>query len=171
MATIPRDWDTLGRIETTTLWFKNCDDEQPARFGRMLYVANPAGVRAVLQMERTFPGDLHQEAAEMLGFFGGNVSGLGNLLAGEGVQLPPALHRWATAPDVPSAELGGWRPTLLSVDGLAVLALAREFGSGPGCTAYATVANDDYLTVLTPASDAPVELVRRSDLDGRSVAY
>lgn len=155
----------------TNLWFESSRDEQPARVGAVLYDAHSAGVRAVLQMERTFPGDSRQEAAEMVGFFGAHVSGLGNLLVGEGVRLPTALHQWATAPDVPMAQLGGWRPTLLSIDGRALLALARDFGSGQGCTAYATVVDDEYLTVLAPASDAPVELASRSDLDTQPVEH
>lgn len=137
----------------TDLWF---DDDQGriSRRGGMLYVARPDGVMAVLVTDRTFASDLAQESAELLGLYGAAAHGIGHLLLGDEIRLPRDLEQWATTPNVPAAQLGGWYPVLISIDGKACLALARSFESH--CV-YATTLGDSHLTVLAP-TDCPVIL-------------
>jgi len=141
----------------TDLWFDR-DLDRIAHRGALVYTARPGRVWAVLVTERTFPDDLGQESAELLGTYGAAAHGIGHLLLGDGVTLPRDLERWATAPDIPSAELGGWHPVLLSVDDHACLAVARDFGDH---RVHATTLADGHLTVLAPRTTSPVRLRHR----------
>ena len=108
------------------------------------------------------PEDLAQQARELLGDYGSLAGGTGHLLLGDGVALPPSLEKWASARDRPAAELGGWEPTLVTIDDGAHLALRRDFDD---LRAFATTFGDEHLIVLTPVSEEVVRLVHRDDLD------
>lgn len=134
------------------LWFDD-DQDRISRRGGMLYVSRPDGVWAVLATDRTFPDDLAQESAELLGLYGAAVHGIGHLLLGDEICLPRDLEQWAMTPNLPMAQLGGWNPVLISVDGDACLALARDFGSH---RVYTTTLGDSHLTVLAPADSTVI---------------
>lgn len=139
----------------TDIWFDR-DLGRISRRGALLYVARPEGIWAALTTGRTFEGDLAQESAELLGLYGAAVHGIGHLLLSDDVRLPPDLEQWAIAPRIPMAELGGWVPALLSLDGQAYLSLARGFGDH---RAYAATLADGHLAVVAPAAETPLMLV------------
>jgi hypothetical protein len=143
------------------LWFTR-DLGRLERHGALLYTVAPGGVWAVLRLERTFPGDLAQESAELLGTYGALAHGVGHLLAGDGVVLPPEFLHWATAPNVPADQLGAWEPALIEVDGAAQTALARRFG---GLTLFAATWEDEHLALLLPTAEARPEIVLVDDLE------
>ena len=127
----------------------------------MLYASGPDGLWAVLVQERTHPTDVGQESAELPGLYGAAVHGIGHLLQGDGVVLPPVFASWATAPDVPLGGFGPWRPCLVTVDGSAQLALTHDLDD---LQVLATTWKDVHVVVVTPAGPVVV-LVHRDDLD------
>jgi hypothetical protein len=148
----------------TDLWFDR-DLGRLDRRGGMLYAARPGELWAVYREELAVPGvpqDPAQQARELLGEYGSMLHGAGHLLVGDGVALPPSLEAWAIAQDRPAAELGGWEPSLVTVDGEAHLALRRDFGD---LRFFATTFGGGHLIALTPGSQAVASLLRRDDLD------
>lgn len=148
----------------TDLWFDR-NLGRLARRGGMLYVSRHAELWAVHRQGLAFPGvpdDSAQQARELLGDYGGLAGCTGHLLLGAGVALPPSLEQWGGAPDRPAAELGGWEPTLLTIDNMAYLALRRNFDD---VRALATTFGGEHLSVLTPAAEDVVRLVHRDHLD------
>jgi hypothetical protein len=113
-----------------------------------------------MPMIRTYPDDLAEEASELLADYGALAHGLGYMLVVDGVTLPSAYHHWATVPDIPAAELGGWEMTLIAIDGAAHLAMGRHFDDH---RFYATTYADCHLAIVAPTSAAPIELVTVSD--------
>lgn len=137
-------------------WFARDFAVRISRRGTMLFTSSPGEVWATIWQDLTYPDDIPLESDQLLGHYGALVHGAGHLLLGDGVQLPPELHEWAFAPDRPAAELGGWEPQLLLVDGATQLALTREFG---GLRAFASTSSGRHLLVLAPSSVAVPELV------------
>lgn len=111
----------------TELWF-DPDAGATRQRGALRYAIRADGVWALRTDPLTHPADVAEESAELLGLYGAAAHGIGHLLLGDGVGLPAELQRWASAPDRPAAELGGWQPALITVDERASLALTREFG-------------------------------------------
>lgn len=143
------------------LWFDQ-DLGDVSRRGTMLYVSRPGEVWAVLTQDLVFPDDVGQESEQLLGHYGAAVHGIGQALLGEGCLLPPDLKRWATAADVPAAHLGGWAPGLITIGGVAQLAMRRDFND---VQVHATTWAGQHLTVLCPSAlPAAAALVQRSDL-------
>jgi hypothetical protein len=60
------------------------------------------------------------------------------------------------------AQLGSWIPCLVAIDGVAQLAVSRDFD---GVRAFATTLAGEHLTIVAPSSESMVTLVHRSDLD------
>ncbi|HEY0487689.1 MAG TPA: hypothetical protein VGD72_15690 [Mycobacteriales bacterium] len=133
-----------------------------SRRGSMLYTSRPDGIWAVLRAERTHPADLDQESGELLGLYGASAHGVGHLLLGDAVRLPPSLEQWSTAPTVPMAQLGSWVPRLLSIDGASQLALTRDFD---GLRVFATTWSDQHLTVVAPSTESTAVLRQHDELD------
>jgi hypothetical protein len=131
----------------------------------MLYVALPGELWAVHRVElyvEGVPEDLAQQGREALGHYGALAGGTAHLLIRDGIALPSSLHDWGSAQDRPAAELGGWEPTLITIDGAAHLALRRDFDD---VRAFATTFVAEHLLVLAPASEEVIRLVFRNDLD------
>lgn len=128
----------------------------------MLYAARSGAAWAVLLMELVYPDDLEQESDQLLGHYGASAHGVGHLLLGVDVQLSPSLEQWASAQHVPAAQLGSWVPCLVSIDGAAQLALARDFDD---LRVFATTWAGQHVTILTPSTEDIVTLVRRDDLN------
>jgi hypothetical protein len=145
----------------TDLWFDR-EFGRLSRRGTMLYTTRPDGIWAVLRAERTHPDDLGQESEELLGLYGASVHGVGHLLLGDDVRLPPSLERWSTAPNVPMAQLGPWVPRLISIDEFSHLALTRDFD---GLRIFATTWTDQHLTIVVPSTEPTAVLLRQEDLD------
>lgn len=129
-----------------------------SRRGTMLYASGPDGVWVVHEQELVHPSDPAQEAAELLGQYGALVHGVGDLLLTAGVPLPGPLAEWATAPDVPMAQLGGWAPGLVLADGVSHLAHVRAFDD---TCAFASTWGGRHILVLTPSSESVPVLVTR----------
>ncbi len=146
----------------TDLWFDR-ELGDVSRRGTMLFASSPGEVWAVLIQDLVFADDVGQESDQLLGHYGADVHGMGHLLRGDGVPLPPSLEKWATVPDVPMAQLGGWVPGLITIGGAAQLALTRNFDE---VRVHATTWAGQHLMVLCPA-ELPIAaaLVHRSDLN------
>jgi hypothetical protein len=146
------------------LWFDR-NFGRLTRRGGLLYAALPGELWAVHRQElytEGVPEDLAQQGRETLGHYGALASGTAHLLIGDEITLPPSLHEWGFAPDRPAAELGGWEPTLITIDGGAHLALRRDLDE---LRVFATTFGAEHLLALTPASEEVVRLVFRDDLD------
>lgn len=128
----------------------------------MLFASPPGEVWAVLTQDLAFGDDVGQESHELLGLYGAAVHGAGHVLLGERVLLPPGLERWATVPDVPMAQLGGWAAGLVTIGGAAQLALSRDFDQ---VRVHATTWGGQHLTVLCPSYVVEAALVHRGDLN------
>lgn len=137
-------------------WFARDFGTSVARWGTMLFTASPSEVWATIWQDLTYPDDLALESDQLLGHYGALVGGTGHQLLNEGVHLPRELEQWATARDRPAAELGGWEPGLMLLDGATRLSLGRRFG---GVRAFATTLPDRNLIVFAPSSVAVPELV------------
>ena len=151
-------------LGVTDLWFDR-DLGRLGRRGGMLYVSRPGELWALHRRILAIPGvpdDLAQQARELLGDYGAFVGGAGFLLLFDDVTLPPELEKWSSHRDRPAAELGGWEPTLITIDDREVLALRRDFDE---VRAFATTFGGEHLSVLAPASEGVVRLVHRDDLD------
>jgi hypothetical protein len=140
----------------TDLWFARDFGARISRRETMLFTSSPGEVWAAIWQDLTFPDDLALESDQLLGHYGALVHGAGHALLVDGVQLPPELHEWAFAPDRPAAELGGWEPQLLLVDGATRLSLRREFG---GVRAFASTLPGRNVVVFAPSSVAVPKLV------------
>jgi hypothetical protein len=147
------------------LWFEHQPEDLSRRGENLLFAVRPGEVLAVLTEEPLYPNDLALENRELLGAFGAAVHGIGHLLIGAGVPLPPNLTHWSTVPDVPMADLGGWTPTLISIDDKIQLALNRDFDP---LQAVATTWLGRHVVCIAPSSEKPVRLVR-GDFDARDV--
>ena len=146
------------------LWFDG--DHGPLfRRGESLYARRPDEPRGVLRQEVStagVPDDLVEQGEELLGRYGVLVGGAADQLDSAGVSLPAELQRWGTAQDRPAAELGGWEPTLIAVDGVAHLALRRPFDE---VCAYAITFRHEHIIVIAPTAEDAIRLVHRTDLD------
>jgi hypothetical protein len=140
------------------LWFARDPGTTVSQRGTMLFASCPGGVWATLFQDLTYADDPAAESAELLGLYGALVHGAGHLLLGDGVQLPPELEYWATAPDRPAAELGAWEPRLVLVEGSPRLFLGRNFD---GVRAFASTWSGRHVIVLAPSSEALPALVTR----------
>lgn len=138
------------------LWFARDLGVRLSRRGAMLFTSSPGEVWATMGQDVIYGDDPALESDQLLAHYGALVHGIGHLLLGADVQLPPELQEWAFAPDRPAAELGGWEPQLLLVDGTTRLSLRREFG---GLRAFASTSSGRHLLVLAPSSVAVPELV------------
>ncbi|MCW2568156.1 MAG: hypothetical protein JWN54_2253 [Mycobacterium sp.] len=145
----------------TELWFDR-EFGRLSRRGAMLYASGPDGIWAVLRADRTYPADLDQESAELLGLYGASVHGVGHLLLGDDVRLPSSLEQWSTAPGLPMAQLGSWVPRLISIDEHSHLALTRDFD---GLRIFATTWTDQHLTVVVPSTESTAVLRQQGNLD------
>jgi hypothetical protein len=145
----------------TELWFDR-EFGRLSRRGAMLYASGPDGIWAVLRADRTYPADLDQESAELLGLYGASVHGIGHLLLGDDVRLPSSLEQWSTAPGLPMAQLGSWVPRLISIDEHSHLALTRDFD---GLRIFATTWTDQHLTVVVPSTESTAILRQQGNLD------
>lgn len=138
------------------LWFARDFGVRISRRGTMLFTSSPGEVWATIGEDLTFPDDPALESDQLLGHYGAFVGGAGYQLLGDGVQLPRELEQWSTERDRPAAELGGWQPGLMLIDGSTRLSLTREFGS---LRAFASTFSGRHLLVLAPSSVAVPELV------------
>jgi hypothetical protein len=138
------------------LWFARDFGVPLSRRGSMLFTSSPGEVWATIWQDLTYPDDIPLESDQLLGHYGALVHGAGQQLLGDGVQLPPELEHWATLPDRPASELGGWEPCLMLIDGATRLCLRRDFS---GVRAFATTFPSRNLLVFVPSTVAVPELV------------
>lgn len=131
----------------------------------MVYASRAGQLWAVHRLDlyvEGVPENLAQQGREALGQYGASAGDAAYVLIRDNVVLPPSLQEWGFARDRPAADLGGWEPTLITIDGDAHLALRRDFDE---VRAFATTFVDEHLLVLAPASEEVVRLVSRDDLD------
>jgi hypothetical protein len=138
----------------TDLWFDR-ELSDISRGGGVLYASRPGQLWAI-HLTQLVHSDTQQESTELLGLYGSAAEGIGYSLLKHGQSLPPSLEEWATARSVPAADLGGWQPTLVTIDGQAHLALTRTFET---VNVFATTWNDQHVTALTPATETVAHLI------------
>jgi len=128
------------------LWFDR-DTGVHRQRGALRYAVRADGVWAVRTGQFIYPADSAEESAQLLSIYGGAAHGLAHQLLQAGVGLPAELERWATVPDRPAAALGGWEPTLITIDDQASLGLTREFG---GEYVFASTLAGRHISGLAP---------------------
>ena len=139
-----------------SIWFEEALGDK-LKDGALTYSVFRGEVWATLAIDRTFPDDSGAESKEIIAQYGASVGGLGDMLLDAGVPLPSELESWASARSVPADQLGGWRPEVIKIDGLAYLAYARDFDT---VTAHATTFEDMHLFAFAPTRLPSISLNR-----------
>lgn len=94
-------------------------------------------------------------ADELPGLLGGAVEAAAWFAVESGAELPPALHTWGTARDVPADAIGPGTPTVMMIDG--AVRLAAYWSYGP-VRVTATVTDAGMVCTLAPSDVTFVRL-------------
>jgi hypothetical protein len=160
----------------TDLWFEQVLDT-PQRYGETLFAPRHGAVWAVMRSSESASSSLEERGHHVLAGYAGLAAGIGSILHVADIPLSPSLEQWANHTGA-GAELGGWEPTLISIEGVAQLAMSRQFDD---LRVFATTVSmhdrvvDGFpseiredLTILTPASETVGRLVHRDDIPARN---